>query len=115
MTNKETRYNVYCEKCNQIWQPVVHSTLWWKAYKRSEEGFLDAYCATHIEHGCEQEISHPEAPFRVFGFTDDCQDFDIPLYSFSEAIKAFKRHRDSCTIFIEGVSQRVQNYLQYGH
>jgi len=113
MTNENVSYNVVCENCGCIWQPQFHSALWWKAHKRAQEGFLDAYRATGIECGCEQARHRLDAPLRVFGYTMDCQDFDVPFNSFTAAVQFFIKNRRTCEVFIEGVSESVKDRLQF--
>jgi hypothetical protein len=112
----QTRYNVVCKSCNNVLTPKYRSPLWWKAKQRADKGFLDAHYCTGIECGCEQERYKPNAPFRVFGYTDDCQNFDIPFDIWMLAVKKFKSMHDSggYVVFINGISDTVRQKIMYG-
>jgi hypothetical protein len=108
-----TRYNVVCGSCGQVFTPAAKSALWWKAKKRDEKGFLDAHQCTGEECGCVQKRYRPDAHFRVFGYTDDCRDFDIPFDTFVDAVQKYRELRRSCVLFIEGVSDKVKQELEW--
>lgn len=105
-------YNVVCEVCGQVFTPAVRSALWWKARKRAEDGYLDAYCCTGQECGCIQREVSPDAPFRIVGF--DCMglSFNVPFFSFGEAVRAFTRLNDNVVAYITGVSEAVKRKLE---
>lgn len=108
-----TIYNVVCPHCG-VFQPPVKSPLW---YKASQRKFLDALHITPEEHGCVATQVQPQAPFRVLGYDDMCQNFDIPLFTFTEAVSKFLQlQRDSgYTVFIKGVSPAVRDHIQYSY
>lgn len=83
------RYNVYCWNCGRVWQPVEKSALWHKAKRRVEEGYLDALAASAQECGCQPEIVEPEAPYRVVGYNEMCEDFDLPFDSLVAAARTY--------------------------
>ena len=110
-----TPYNVYCMGCDQVFQPEPQSPLWWVAKQRDIQGFLDAPCISGEKHGCftRRTVIKPDAPFRVFGYDAFCDDFDIPLFTFVEAMKAFKEEKKDvlAMVFISGVSPAVQEAI----
>lgn len=106
-------YNVFCAACGAVWQPGSRSPLWWKAWKRDLAGKLDAYCATAIECGCERAPIRPDAPFRIVGHTDMCEDIDIPLDTFTGAVRKFRDLNRWCVVFICGVSKSVEQRLRF--
>ncbi len=83
------QYNVVCGGCEQVWAPAVGRPLWWKAKKHAEAGFLNALHVTPQECGCQEEVLHPDAPYRVTGFDDMCVDFDRPFFSLVQAAKLY--------------------------
>lgn len=85
----ETRYQVCCLYCGNVWLPQVRSSLWWQAKARSEQGYLDALPVQPTVCGCQKEIIEPDAPYRVFGYTDTCDNFDYPFASLVEAAKKY--------------------------
>jgi hypothetical protein len=112
MTTIVAGFNVVCINCNAVWAPAAESSLWWQAKKRNERGNLDALPVTGEECGCVKVKSDPDAPYRVFGFDDECRDFDIPFDSFAEAVKEYREaSRSMCTVFIAGVSPAVEQRL----
>lgn len=117
----ETRYNVVCFECGQVWTPDVRSALWWKAKNHAEKGYLDAVNVSGVECGCKNPISEPEAPFRVFGYDDMFNEFNIPYVSLVQAPKKYlELYREGfCTVFFfdkrtEGTinQSRVQQRLE---
>lgn len=115
-----TRYNVFCERCDSVWQPTLKSPLWWQAKRLADTGRLDALCVSPQQCGCVQSRpqNKPEAPFRVFGFNAFCEDFDFACGTFTEAVKKFlDLNQIGClnTVFIDGVSDRVVHRLKYGY
>src|SRR5579872_2125226 len=86
----ERRYNVFCRACGTVWQPGVRTSLWWQAKKRSEKGFLDALPVSGRECGCVRQPHDPDAPIRVFGYDDMCEDFDIPFHSIVDAVRKYR-------------------------
>ena len=114
MASSVTLYNVECMDCGQVFTPAGHSPLWWQAKQRADRGFLDALRIRWKSCGCIQEVENPNAPFRVFGYDDLCEDFNIPCNSFVAAIKSFRKLRPMSVVFITGVSDVVAHRLQYG-
>lgn len=86
---QEMRYQVVCIGCGQVWSPAVRSPLWWKAKKRAEQGYLDALCVSPQECGCKPEVREPDARYRVVGYTDMCDDFDLPFHSLVKAAQKY--------------------------
>lgn len=109
----ETRYNVFCTHCEQVFQPEVRSPLWWQAKQRADAGFLDALCISEDKCGCVVKKSHPDAPYRVFGYNDLCEDFDIPFHTLVPALQEFRElnRMGMITVFIRGVSPKVLDRL----
>ena len=108
----EERYNVYCMSCDQVWTPAPRSPLWWRAKKAADRGRLDAIYVTGEECGCIQRQCRPDAPFRVFGYDDLLENFDIPCNTFVQAIKTYRNaERSGCVVFIKGVSAKVEDRL----
>lgn len=110
----ETRYNVVCERCEQVFQPPIRSPLWWQAKRYADAGFLSALCVSKDKCGCVVEVGKvcPDAPYRVLGFTDLCEDFDIPFYGLMPALQEFRElNRTGSTVFIKGVSPAVLDRL----
>jgi hypothetical protein len=108
----DVRYNVHCVACGAVWQPQSNSPLWWQAKRRAEKGFLDALHVDAEKCGCVTPRARSEAPFRVFGFDDMCRDFDVPFATFTAAVKGFiDANRYGCTVFIGGVSKKVERKL----
>ncbi len=115
MIQNEIRYQVVCENCGQVWEPAVKTSLWWRAKKRDEKGYLDALWVSGTECGCIEPVVHPEAPFRVFGYDDMCHNYNIPCWSFLQAVKLFRKYdRSGDIVFIKGVSPKVEDRLTYG-
>ncbi len=115
MVTEEIRYNVVCIDCGQVFTPVVRSSLWWRAKKRDEQGYLDALPVTGEECGCIKQPAHSEAHFRVFGYDDMCMDFDIPCNTFAIAVQKYRQlDRAGCVVFINGVSDAVEDKLRQG-
>lgn len=112
MKEQVAEYNVQCIVCSSVWSPLPKSPLWWAAKKRDEQGYLDALGVSGERCGCIKTPREPNAPFRVFG-SDMMQDFDVPFYSFTKAVKAYwglKGHVDD--IYISGVSPKVEKHLR---
>lgn len=108
----EERFNVVCIGCHSVWTPSARSRLWWKAKKRADQGYLDALPVTGEECGCVKEKREPDAPYRVFGFDDMCVEFDMPFTAFTDAVKEYlDASRGLCTVFIQGVSPKVEAQL----
>lgn len=111
-TKEEVRYNVHCVDCGSVWQPLFKSPLWWQAHQRAEKGYLDALHVSGEKCGCKKPVREPNAPFRVFGYDFECRDYDVPFHSFVAAAKAFiSANRSGDTVFIHGVSDKVQQEL----
>jgi hypothetical protein len=114
--NSEERYDVVCMSCDQVFQPLPRSPLWWQAKKSADGGRLDAITVTGEECGCEPKTVEPDAPYRVFGFNEFYEDFDRPFKIFTEAVSFYRRlvkENPLSTIFISGVSKRVSNKLEF--
>lgn len=108
-------YNVICIDCYQVLIPVTNTPLWWKAKQISEKGALGALACTGEECGCKRKPSkhEPDAPFRVFGYSMDCIDFDVPFQTFTSAIRQMRAcQRNFDIVFIQGVSRRVEKALE---
>ena len=107
------KYTVGCLECGQYWQPAVGSRLWWKAHKLAETGRLDALHITGEECGCCKKTVNPNAPFRVFGFSDMGEEFDVPYNSIVKAAQAFiASSRAGCVVFISGLSITAERKLE---
>lgn len=105
-------YNVVCSHCGGIINPSEGSPLWWKARQKELEGFLDAAHCTGEECGCVEPRREPNAPIRVFGYDYDCDDFDIPFYSFTKAVRKFREFQShGFVVFITGISDRVKHAI----
>ena len=113
MRTDERRFNILCRACGSIWQPGARTRLWWQAKKRADDGKLDALAVSGEECGCVKAVREPEAPLRVFGYDDMCEDFDIPYYSFTDAVRKFRKlHANGgYVVFISGVSPKVETML----
>lgn len=109
----ETRYNVFCMHCERVFQPLVRSSLWWQAKQRADAGFLDALCISKDKCGCVVGEVCPDAPYRVFGYDDLCDDFDIPFDTLVPALREFRElnRTGMNTVFIKGVSPAVLDRL----
>lgn len=111
----EVRYNVCCMDCGQSWQPEVRSPLWWRAKQKADEGYLDAVCVLGEECGCVPEKQEPDARYRVFGYTDDLCDFDVPHRSLDGAVRAYLATAQANVLgetFLSGVPERYMAYLR---
>ena len=114
MPEKQTEgYNVYCIDCGSVFTPAFKSPLWWQAKQKAEKGYLDALCVSGGKCGCCAKKQHePNAPFRVFGYTMDCENFDYARHTFVGAIRKFLELNCCCnTVFIKGVSASVERKL----
>lgn len=108
------RYNVECTHCGQVLS-VSEGPLWWRAKKAAEGGRLDAISVSGVECGCKRPTLNPDAPYRVFGFTDEGREYDSPFDNFVAAAKAFREAiKFGETVFIHGVSPAVKDRLEYG-
>jgi len=38
--------------------------------------------------------------YKVFGFTDDCHNFEVVFESFVNAVKSYRGFSSTCTVFI---------------
>ncbi len=102
-------YNVVCRNCYHLFTPIPRSQLWRRAAKYAEGNRLDAMTISGQECGCVEKIREPDAPFRVLGYTDDLQNYDIPFRTFTGAVRGFRRkYKNGDTVFIKGVSEEVQ-------
>jgi len=77
----------------------------------ADQGFLDAHCCSSEECGCGQPRVSPNAPFRVLGYNDLCEDFDIPCFTFGDAVRTFMVHKNDI-VCIVGVSEAVKIRLE---
>ena len=114
MPQAETIYNVHCWDCDRVFQPPVKSPFWWQSKQREAKGFIDALHISGVECGCVRERvqREPGAPYRVFGYDDRCEDFDIPFYAFVPAVKKFRELNDGMTVvFINGVTEKMKRHL----
>lgn len=108
------KYNLECTSCGGV-STVTTGPLWWRAKKAEIDGRLDATGITGVECGCQKPVRNPEAPYRVFGFTDQGRQYDTPFYTFVEAVKAFRdRWNFGETVYIKGVSPAVEDRLKFG-
>jgi hypothetical protein len=112
----EIRYNVFCQDCDQVWTPAVYSPLWWAAKQRADSGKLDALCCTGKQCGCIKPQDMPDAPYRVFGYNDLCEDFDFPLFTFVDAVKKYREFERAggYVVFIEGISHETRLQIDFG-
>lgn len=109
-----TKHNVECIDCGHV-STVTDSPLWWRAKKASDGGRLDAIGISGVECGCKRPIRNPDAPYRVFGFTDRGREYDTPFNTFVAAVKAFRdRYNLGETVFIKGVSPAIADKLKFG-
>jgi len=114
MDRSET-YNVVCRACGQIFRPKSRSALWYKAKRRSDEGYLDALTVPGEDCGCTPQIRHPDAPYRVFGFDDIGNCFDTPHDQLVPAVRDFleiAREGIGVEVFFEGGSDALRNKLE---
>lgn len=112
-----TPYTVVCIACGSVWNPPPQSPAWWLAKQRAEKNpnRLDASHVSSYMCGCEKKPYKPEAPFRISGYNDMCENFDIPCSTFVEAVKKFlDASRHGSIVFITGVSDRLDWKLMYG-
>ncbi len=104
---------VVCRSCGSIWSPAFESPLWWAAKQRADKGFLDAYNCSGEQCGCIEKPAKSDAPYRVFGYTGLCEDFDIPCKTFADAVRTYRKF-ETDMVSITGVSVAVKNKLQWG-
>jgi len=112
----DEQYVVECKDCRQVWQPALRSPLWWLAKQRADKGKLDAPMVSGEKCGCIRPQHEPNAQFRVFGYNDLCEDFDIPCHTFTAAVRKyrdFERH-GGFIVFISGVSDEVRQRIDFG-
>lgn len=108
------KYNVECVECGKVFTPGEKSSLWWMAKKHADQGYLDAVHVSGTQCGCVESLNFPEAPFRVFGFDDECREFNFPLSTFSDAVRQYLvLRRGLNVVFIKGVSQKVERRLDW--
>jgi len=107
------KYNVECIDCGHV-STLSDGPLWWRAKKVSDSGRLDAIGIRGVECGCQQPVRRPDAPYRVFGFTDEGREYNTPFDTFVVAVEAFRDRCNLCeTVFIKGVSHAVEERLKY--
>lgn len=105
---------VECVDCGQVYSPTPKSPAWWKAEQNYKVG-KNTYVGTK-ECGCQKfkTVREPNAPYRVFGYDMECEDFDIPFYRFVDAVATFRRlNNGPDVVFISGVSDAVSDHLHY--
>jgi len=109
------RYVVVCRHCGQVWSPTPKSPLWWMAKQAAEKGRLDAIVVSGERCGCIRKPEKPEAPFRVFGYDDQCMEFDVPCDTFVKAAKLYLHlTREGMNIvFVDGVSEVARKEMDY--
>ncbi len=104
-------YNVVCRNCNHAFKPTPRSPLWWQADRDAKDhpDRLDAMTISGEKCGCIKKPRDPDAPYRVVGFTDLLEDFDIPFHNFISAVRCFRRANcGGATVFITGVCKQVK-------
>ena len=107
-------FNVICGNCRQVFSPVEKSPAWWKAKKAADKGRLDAITVSAKDCGCEQIIVEPDAPFRVIGYDDLCQNYNIPCNTFVLAVQTYlSRIRHGEIAFLLGISQKMKDHLRW--
>jgi hypothetical protein len=105
-------YNAECISCGCV-QSVYGGSLWWKAKKNAERGYLDAIGISGVECGCERPLTEPNAPYRVFGWTDDGHTFNRPHFTFVGAVRDYIDNNSyGAMANIIGVSQAVKERLR---
>jgi len=114
LVGKLPRYNVVCMACDQVYQPLIKSPLWWRAKKRADEGYLDALHVSGEDCGCVSKIHKPNAPYRICGYDDMCCDYNIPCKTFVQAVTLYReRSRWGDVVFIHSVSGSVEEKLRW--
>lgn len=113
MPEKSCTYNVECIACGGVSVALPGKPLWWKAKKHAEK-FLDALRVSGETCGCVKPARNPGALFRVLGFNELCEDFDVPCETFTGAVQKFLSisREGMNTVFIKGVSSRVEDRLR---
>lgn len=110
----QTRYNVHCMDCDQVWQPKIGSSLWWQAKQNAEAGRIDALHIGGKKCGCIPQRRKPDTPYRVSGYDDTMIDFDFPCKTFVQAAKIYRQcNRQGDVVFISGVSKAVEEQLMF--
>jgi hypothetical protein len=109
-------YNVVCMSCGQVFTPGAKTPLWWLAKQHADAGHLDVPHIPGERCGCVERRYRPNAPFRVFGYNDLCEDLDIPFDTFMAAVKKYRelRNKGMYVVFISGVSEAVRVKLELG-
>ncbi len=108
------KFNVVCIECGNAFVPEARTPLWWKAKQHNDRGVLSAMACSGVECGCikERYVYKPEAPFRVYGYTIECDDYDVPFDTFAGAVKQYLHCKQNCdNVFISGVSSVLQKHL----
>lgn len=106
-------YSVSCLNCGAVFQPIVESPLWKEAKARIQGGAMDAMPILGTECGCVEKQRRPDAPFRVYGYTDDCRDFDNTFDTALSAIRSYiRRSKSGCTVFINGLPRQLDDRVQ---
>ena len=113
-TAMEVRYNVECMNCGAVFTPPIQSPLWWRAKARGDDGYLDALHVSGVECGCVEKKILPNAPYRVFGYNDMCEDFDMSFKTSTAAVREYLKIRrvGRCIVFISGVSKTVMTWIK---
>lgn len=119
-TKKVEEYNVECIDCGQVWQPSKGSKAWWYAKQEVEKhpNRLSAPVVTAKICGCryEEPKENPDAPYRVLGYNDLCEDFDHGFNKFTDAVRLYREYerRGMYTVFTRGISDRVEMAIRLG-
>lgn len=119
--SKETleEYNVACVECGCVFSPSPKSPLWWRARQHYAKypNLLSAMMIGGKQCGCveSKQIEKPDAPYRVSGYNDLCEDFNIPFFSFTAAVAQYKEmYRGPYVVFISGISESVWRKIEFG-
>lgn len=113
MVTEIVEYNVCCISCGAVFQPPFHSPLWWKAHKHATEhpDIISAMGVSGEECGCVRRILSPDAPYRLLDHDFDGWPIDVPLWRFTDAIKAFRTRQRCGFPILVGVSRKVEARL----
>lgn len=115
MVTTEVRYCVVCTNCGAVFTPAMRSPLWWMAKQAADKGRLDAIGISGERCGCIRKPEKPEAPFRVFGYDDMCENFDVPCDTFLKAVRLYRKlsRAGGYVMFISGVSEAVRRKMDW--
>ena len=108
-------YNAQCLHCGNAWPVKEGSSHWWQAKKHEEAGYIDAVCVDPNSCPyCGEGQKETDAPFRVFGFDWEFQDFDYPCSTFVQAVQTYRRlNNGGNVLMITGVSSKVEARLSF--